>query len=738
MMDRAERPGNPGRVDLRELWQLLAANWGKLASCLLLTVGLALAYLHYAQPVYASRALLEVAQDPKASGDPDASADLLTTMQLKIASQPVLLGVIKANNLTSDPDFMAPESALSAASGHAGDFARAWGGRLPDLARRNCRQASAAPPPTPGANPEAFSEAALIRRLEAKTSVSLLRGSRLIAITVEDHDPAKAQRLAQSVIDQFFHQAWDAQHQDVSSSRDLLLAEARRAAGESKAAEERLQAYREKFNAVSLTDTQDIVVLRLRQLNQQVAAAKNARLAVEPDRDQIRRLEADSPELLLNIRSIAAVPEVADLRKAVALQEAQIATLAKRYGPLHPTLIQARGQLDELQASLNGAIRKGASLVLQSYLSSQAMETALEAALAEQEKAALDLDRLAIPYHALEREVEADSRAYQQVLDRLEQADVNHGLMATSDVDGSNLRIVERPLVPVRPVRPARRWWLALSVMAGLFLGGGWSLAAHAMDNTVSSVDGAETFLDLPVLITIPRSRDDRLNAGPVVLRRPASTEAESFRSLRTALSLLAPGQEQRSMLFASALPGEGKSYCSLNYAAALAQQGLRTLLIDGDLRRPRLCRSLAPESGGQAGLSDCLRQPELFPAAARPTAVENLFLLGDLQGKPGSAELLARDGLAGLIRRGLEAFDRVVIDSAPLIPVSDTLQIAKHVETICLVVHAGKTPRRVVRRACHLLEKVAHRTPLGVILNKIPRGQSAGYHYYYTNEAYV
>ncbi len=143
----------------------------------------------------------------------------------------------------------------------------------------------------------------------------------------------------------------------------------------------------------------DIVVARLRDLNQQVTAAQNTRLALEPDDEQVRSLADADPEQLLSIRSIASQPEIIDLRKQIALQEAQVATLAKRYGPLI-TMIQARSQLEELRSTLHANIRKAGNLIIRSYESAKATETAMESALGDQEKASLELDRIAIPYHA--------------------------------------------------------------------------------------------------------------------------------------------------------------------------------------------------------------------------------------------------------------------------------------------------------------------------------------------------
>jgi capsular exopolysaccharide synthesis family protein len=276
---------------------------------------------------------------------------------------------------------------------------------------------------------------------------------------------------------------------------------------------------------------------------------------------------------------------------------------------------------------------------------------------------------------------------------------------------------------------------LAVSVAAGLFLGCGSALFSRALDNTVSSVDHAESFLGLPVLTTVTRSRQQgRKAALPAVVKYPASAQAEAFRSLRTSLSLLPSEDERKFILFTSAVPGEGKSYCSLNTAAAFAQQGLQTLLIDGDLRRPGLTRQLVDWSE-KPGLTDCLRQPELFPEAVQPTSIQNLFCLGDRKCRPGGAELVGKDGLRLILQRARENFDRVVIDTAPLMAVSDTLYIAKNVPTVCLVIYTRNTPRRLVRRALKLLDEVAQRTATGVILNKADR-QASSHYYYYSSAA--
>ena len=727
-----------GTVDLWEMIHLFRNNLGKIFFCMLLAVGAVVVYLRHVHPVYASTVVLEVAPDTDqnpASPPPDLdSSDILRTIELKIASQSVILKVIKNNDLADNPNFtrtpaegtfMDPEF-VQWLRESAFDFLRLIrADRFVDISRLKTA------PPKPG---RSFSDAELVQKFMAKTSVNLVRGSRLISVTVEDLDPKNAQHLAQAVTDEFFQESLDEQGKDTASAHELLLAEAKRISGELRASEEKLAAYRDKYNAVSLQEQQNIVVERLRDLNQQVTAAQNTRLALEPDEEQVRALADANPEQLLSIRNIAGQPEVSDLRKQIALQDAQVATLAKRYGPLHPTMIEARSQLDELRSALHASIRKAGNLIVRSYESAKATETAMAAALAEQEKASLELDRIAIPYHTLEREVQANNSVYQKVLENLKQTDVSHRTASANDIDGVNIRVIAQPLVPMQPVRPRAKLLLALSAVAGLFLGCGSALFSRALDNTVSSIDHAESFLGLPVLTTVKRSRQQRLKGKPAVLKYPASSQAEAFRSLRTSLSLLPNEDERKFILFTSAVPGEGKSYCSLNTAAAFAHQGFQTLLIDGDFRRPGLQRLLV-DWNEKPGLTDCLKQPDLFPAAVQQTSIQNLYCLGDRKCQPGGAELVGKDGLNDILRRARENFDRVIIDTAPLMAVSDTLYIAKNVPTVCLVIYAGNTPRRLIRRALKLLDEVAQRTATGVVLNKVDRRQSAS-HYYYDSGA--
>jgi len=247
----------------------------------------------------------------------------------------------------------------------------------------------------------------------------------------------------------------------------------------------------------------------------------------------------------------------------------------------------------------------------------------------------------------------------------------------------------------------------------------------------------------------------------------PESPAAEAFRNLRAALSLLGPEVERKVSLFTSALPNEGKSFTSANYSLALAQQGYRVLLIDGDLRRPNMHRIFrfpgstkrnnSAEEDGAPGVMDCLVGEADLASAARPIPAGEIDMVTDkvaTAGKiltstggqlsvlaggrraPNPAEILAGPFFSLLVAEAATLFDRVVIDSAPVLAVSDTLLMTSHVQTVCIVLRAGKTPRQAVRRAISLLAKSGIR-PVGLVLNRLRRGRGVGYYYYYASHGY-
>lgn len=259
--------------------------------------------------------------------------------------------------------------------------------------------------------------------------------------------------------------------------------------------------------------------------------------------------------------------------------------------------------------------------------------------------------------------------------------------------------------------------------MAGLVAG------LHLLNTSLRTVDAAERTLNLPVLATVPVMAKS-VEAGDMLalLKRPNTPEAESFRTLRCALSLLGPRDKHRVFLFTSAVPGEGKSLTSVNVAIAFAQQGYKTLLVEADLRRPSVATKLLG-MGKVPGLGDYMAGQ---PAPITATAIPKLSVLTAGTRISNPAELLSSAEFQELVEWMKGSFDRIVIDTAPVNVVSDTLNIVACASVICLVVRSNSTSRKVVQRAIELLRRSGVK-PDGIVLNYMPQWSGINNHYDYT-----
>jgi capsular exopolysaccharide synthesis family protein len=278
--------------------------------------------------------------------------------------------------------------------------------------------------------------------------------------------------------------------------------------------------------------------------------------------------------------------------------------------------------------------------------------------------------------------------------------------------------------------------------MLALMLGAGMVFLLDRLDSSIRTVDEAESVLEQPVLAAIPEADLSKLPEGTIVMTHDSgSSQAESFRTLRASLSLLGEENQRRLILVTSAIPSEGKTFTSTNLAAAFASQGLKTIVIDADLRRPALSATLLDrevrKAGDFRGLTDVLSGLCLVEDATRSTTVPNLFLLPSGRRAPNPAELLSQVNVEKLLQKLLTEYDRVVVDSAPVNAVSDSLALAPIAHAVCLVLRFGKTPRRAIIRAISLLQKAGARMA-GLVMNRMPTSRGAAYYYYYYGDPYV
>ncbi len=651
--------------DFRAALGLLREKMWLIILCIFVAGIAGVTYIILSPPIYRAQAVIQVEQRSQnilkgnEYGVLDLNRDeIIKTTEQALTSPELLLQLVNRNDLDKDPAF------------------------LPWLKRP-------------------ASDNRVVQELAKQISVQVRRGTRLIDIGVEDRSPVLAQSIADLLIKEFAYENFQGHIDGSEMASNFLLEKAQRLKAKLAKSEEALQTYKEEHQAGALGEKENTVVETLHTLNRLVTEAKATRLKLEADYDQIKKLGSNPPSGLLAIPSIAGSRAVIELEKILAEKEAEVAALTEMYK--HPIHTGAINQLHALKAGLDRTILEAAQEVTSAYDSAAATEKKMEEALRQQDGVALQLSKMSISYNVLRQEVDSDRALYESVLTRLKETD------ATKDAVQDAIQVVSHPLLPDRPVAPHKLRILLLSIFGGLTLGCGLSLLSRTLDRSFRTPDEAERRLGVPALADIPKalkikSDDDCL----VLVKQPGSAAAESFRSLRAALSLFPKDEMCKTFLFTSALPSEGKSFCAINCAVAFAQQGLKTLLIDGDLRLPSIERVFFNEAFDEApikGLTEILTGEAVLDEATQLTGIEKLSVLCTGYQVFTPAELLASEACGRLIQEATAKFDRVVINSAPIQAVSDTLLLAEHVQAICLVI-SPQTSAEIVFQA---VQKLGH-----------------------------
>jgi capsular exopolysaccharide synthesis family protein len=390
--------------------------------------------------------------------------------------------------------------------------------------------------------------------------------------------------------------------------------------------------------------------------------------------------------------------ERSDLNKQYNAAQEQVTLLEERYGPEHPKLIAAKELVAELKDQLNKAQANG-----------------------------MDQSGDDAAYASLKSNVDSIQGQLTSTLGELNAA------KTTVNVDLPAVSVQEEATLPWGPVRPNKPKLVATGGFFGLVCGLGFIMALYFMDSSLRTVGQAEAALGLPVIAAVPILTETDGRSVLPTFSDPHSFVAESFRGLRASLILHDREHPLKTVLVGSAIPGEGKSFCAANLAVAFAQAGLKTLLIDADLRLPTMHTYFnIPATSVPGGFTEILSGRATLAEAAIVSQIPNLSLLVTATAADSPAELLSGMRLPALLDEAAKTFDRVVIDSAPLNAVSDTMLILPKADAILLVVRAAQTPAGECKAA---LQKISssNMKPLGLILNYLAAHTLKSYAYGYS-----
>ena len=668
------------------------------------------------QPVYEAVARVEVDRElpmflPSQGG---ASADALfwdidnyiQTQSKILQSETIALRTIDSLNLAHSRDFgFAPS---------------------PDKARAGA-----------GSDASQKEKLAVLGTFLGRLSVKRIPESHLLEVKFEAHDPKLAAEIVNAHIQNFVEFGYRTRFEATTKVSNWLAQQLDELKIKVEKSEDARLAYERQNQIWTVDEKQNITTQKLSDLNRELTQAQADRIHKEANFQLAQSGRVDSLPL---VRENTAIQ---DLIRRRADLSSQYTEALNQFGPKYPKVARIYEQLKEMDQWMATEKKNIVNALESEYRVARQRETLLDEALEKQKAESNAMAESLVQYNILKREAEANKQLYEGLLQKLKEASISVGLRS------SDLRVVDPALVPGGPSRPQKTRNILLAVLVGLVGGLGLAFLREYMDNTIKTPDDVERLGRLPALAVIPsmlstsgwkrvprmlRSAPKNGDSTPVELLshdQPQSQVSEAFRALRTSLLLSQAERPPQVVLVTSALPREGKTTAALNLAVTLAQLGDRTLLVDGDMRKPTISQLFQLGDAKHAGLSTYLAGVSSLDLVTVPhPRIPNLAAVVAGPIPPSPADLLSSHRLREAIDQLRKQYRFVVIDSPPVMAATDAAILSALADGVLLVVRSGETPKEAFLRTRDLLASVKCRF-LGVVLNAVDVN-SPDYYYSY------
>jgi succinoglycan biosynthesis transport protein ExoP len=750
-------PPESEMTHLRTYWKMVVKHRYLVVLVFLLVVGLGAAQTFSLAPLYTASAMLKI--EPQNSvvqvrENSTADADPLSYFQTQCAllkSRPLAARIITELELKSNSAFTTAKPTLfDRVLSWPLDYVDSVLTYVSDLLLPATEQPSTSP------SIEEFEfgvHPGLIGRYLSLLTVTPVKDTQLVQITFTTPDPRLSQKLANAHAAAFIRTTLETRFELTKEAREFL--EQKRAEFQAKVqqAEETLQRFREQYGVVSLEGSENIVVDRMKDLNQRLTEARVKRIELE---SLYRTVENKDSRYLSEIIENTVIQQ---MRTSLLALEAEQARLATTFTPDHPRMVELSEQIKEARRRLDREIGNIVRKIESDYGAARAREETLQAEVERQEQEALNLKKVEVEYSILKAEVDSARTLHGSVLKQLNETTPSNNAAI------SNIQISERADLPLFPSSPQVGRNLQLAAACGLCLGIGLAVFLEYMDSRVGTPEAVWHATAIPTLGIVPHMKvlprwaygyrgalkGSSLNglthpwtaAGHsftqdlIVAHHPLSIISESYRTIRTMLLLAAAEKPPQVILLTSAHPGEGKTVTTINLAITLAQSGSTVVVIDTDLRNGR-CHTLLGNHN-RYGLSQILTGISTLEESVQETPVAGLSFLSRGALVPNPADLLGSQRMREVVRNLQERFDFVLLDSAPALVVSDALVLSQLCDGVLLVLHGRKTTEETARRVVEHLGAVRARI-LGVVLNAVDIRDSAyaDYRSYYSSYAAV
>lgn len=735
--DRPQQDDGDDVIDIRALFMvLLRRKWIIINTTLFCSV-LALLILFQLTPRYTASAMMALETRQNQVVDVQAVMSGIGTdvaaikTEIDVLSSRRLLGkTVDAMALIKDPEF---NGALNTEKGLLSYLnPLTW---LPDSWVRTI----VGDPKVVSAEVQAaYERSRVIDAVAARLTVSNPARSYSISLAFESTDPRKAARIANSLADLYLTDQLEAKFEATQRANDWLNERIFDLRENVRSSEVAAQSFREENQLIQSGTAGLVSDQQLTQLNTRLIDARTDLARTEARYSQLSDIADPAVadyEGLAEVLDSALIQRLREQQSEVLRNRAELAT---RYGPKHPRMINVEAELVDIEGNIRLEIRKVVNGIQSEVDVAKARVSALEASLQQLKTENVAVNRAQVQLRELEREAEANRILLETFLARFKET------TNQQDIQQADARIISRAEAPLDASFPKKRLILVLVVFAAGGLGVGLAFLLETLDNGYRTLEQIRSDLALRGVGIIPMLASNKLQGTSVedyLLEKPSSSFAEAHRNVHAALLYSGPRQNTpQAIMVTSSVPGEGKSTFSLCYARLMAKSGLKVLLLEADLRRP-VVHARLNITGEQTNLVSVLEQTGPTSQQLFRDEASNLHILGG-KGHPDPQKLFSSEKFSGLISWARDNYDLIVLDTPPVMAVSDSIVLSHLVDAVLYVVQWETTPKKSVESGISQLRE-AGATIAGTVITQvnIKRHQSYGYgdqgYYYGTKSGY-
>lgn len=550
----------------------------------------------------------------------------------------------------------------------------------------------------------------------------------LLYISYRSKDKRLAANVANGIAQSYLEHTYSIRYKAAAGLSQFMEKQQEELRAKMERSSEALAQFEKELDVIDPEEKTSILSSRLLQLNTEYTNAQGDRVKKEAAYNSIRTGSIDAAEVSSQADSLKKLTEAYDEA------EQHLADIKTRFGPNYPEYKRAAAQVEAIKGLLDRTSHSIGQRVEIEYRQALSREAMLEKAVT-QTKAEFDrINARSFEYQTLKREAEADKKLYEELVRKIKEAGIN------ASFQNSSIRIADPARPGLRPVFPNMKLNVGLALLLSAFFSIAVALIVDGMDNTIRDPEQVERTLRTPVVGTLPQVKTWRTQLATVLPEAPvesvSKTESsrsltsyeEAIRTLRNSIMLAELDRTFRTLLVTSAAPSEGKSTIAIHLAVAHAQQHHKTLVIDGDMRRPSIHKRFGMSNA--IGLSEVLLDAVTWrEALLSPEGIPNLDILPAGSVSRRASDLIGR-GLSRILEEAAHVYDLIILDAPPLLGFPEPLQMAAAVDGVIIVARAGQTSRNGVSSVISTLKRLRANV-VGLVLNEVHKEVSNSYYYY-------